>query len=88
MSNSKFTNRYLEYLHGKSINNKNLLSLRTSCGCFYCIKVFRSNSINAFVDNGSTALCPHCKLDSILPGCFMEDDLNIDILEAMNKKYF
>jgi hypothetical protein len=47
-------------------------------GCFYCCAVFDASEISEWVDDrqvetgslddGSTALCPRCGIDAVLPG--------------------
>jgi hypothetical protein len=36
------------------------------CGCFYCLEVFPSSEITDWTDNGDTALCPNCGIDSVI----------------------
>jgi hypothetical protein len=79
---------YLAYLHKRSTNNKGILTLRPKCGCFYCLKVMASNDIHKFTDD-NTAVCPHCGIDSILPGCLFNDDEDMkESMTKMHKQYF
>jgi hypothetical protein len=36
--------------------------------CYYCRKRFLASAIREWVDEGETALCPHCGTDSVVPG--------------------
>lgn len=36
-------------------------------GCFYCISFFRPDAIKKWVQDGTTALCPHCGIDAVIP---------------------
>lgn len=36
------------------------------CGCFYCLAIFQGNEIAQWIDDGKTALCPKCGIDSVL----------------------
>ena len=36
------------------------------CGCFYCLSIFDGVLINEWIDEGATALCPHCTVDSVI----------------------
>lgn len=36
------------------------------CGCFYCLKRFSRALVNEWIDDAQTALCPYCKIDSVL----------------------
>jgi hypothetical protein len=56
-------------LSRKSNHNKIELSKTEKCGCYFCIRVFDNSEIEEWVDADSdTALCPHCGIDSIVPG--------------------
>lgn len=37
------------------------------CGCFHCESFFSPKEVTEWVDNGSTALCPRCGIDAVLP---------------------
>lgn len=36
------------------------------CGCFYCLQIFNGHEIVEWVDDGLTALCPFCGIDSVI----------------------
>ena len=36
------------------------------CGCFYCISTFPASEIEIWTDNGQTAICPKCGIDSVI----------------------
>ena len=40
----------------------------TICGCYFCLTVFAGGAIEEWADEGKTALCPRCGIDSVLPG--------------------
>ena len=46
-------------------NKEQLMSDRV-CGCFYCLSIYDPKEIHAWIDNGTTGLCPHCGVDAIL----------------------
>ena len=50
-----------------SINNRSAV-LGAACGCYFCMRTFNGNEVRDWTDNGLTALCPHCGIDSVLPG--------------------
>jgi len=62
-------NRQLVLAHGDSINNRHLLlAYGGPCGCFHCLRTFDASDVTEWVDqNKSTALCPHCHIDAVLP---------------------
>ena len=40
------------------------------CGCFYCLTIFSPSEITEWIDKrggvANTALCPRCKIDSVI----------------------
>jgi hypothetical protein len=43
------------------------IGIQTSrCGCFHCLAVFAGVRIDDWVDEGRTALCPMCGVDSVV----------------------
>jgi hypothetical protein len=36
------------------------------CGCFYCLKIFSPAEISEWWDDGNTAICPYCGIDSVI----------------------
>ncbi|MCQ2106028.1 MAG: cytoplasmic protein [Fibrobacter sp.] len=74
-------------LHKLSFRNRGVLSSATQCGCFYCKRSFTPSEITEWTDDGEdTALCPYCSIDSVIPD--LDNTLNVELLEAMNRKYF
>ncbi len=58
-----------------------------SCGCFYCLRTFGPDEINEWIDQGDTALCPRCEIDSVL-GSAAGFSLTKEFLEEMNNHWF
>jgi len=66
-----------ESLHRLSSHNRELLAKVSRAGCFYCGAIFSPAEITDWidtrqvetgsVDDGDTALCPRCGIDSVLP---------------------
>jgi hypothetical protein len=76
-------NRLYEYIHrNETIYNKPILLDSPDCGCFNCLKVFKPDTIVEWVDSNTTALCPHCGVDSVMP------TRNKDTMIGMNSKWF
>ena len=77
----------LKKLHAYSYNNKEKIMHSSKCYCFYCKKEMEAKEINKYIDNDSTALCPYCEIDSIIPDSI---DENIDslIIDELNKYWF
>lgn len=57
----------LERLHAYSSHNRKFIAISNKCYCFYCTKSMHRSEITEYVDDGQTALCPHCGIDSVLP---------------------
>lgn len=74
-------------LIAKSVFNKEDLKKSKLCGCFYCCEIFSPKEITEWTDDGKTAICPKCKVDSILPLKENDDDSK-EILEKMYGYYF
>lgn len=49
-----------------AMRNKAHVELSDSCGCYYCGKIFKPADIKEWTDDGWTALCPNCSVDSVL----------------------
>lgn len=64
-----------------SIKNKKLIEQAQNVGCFHCCKIFDSKDIKDFTDNESTAICPLCGVDAIIP-----DNCGVIISEEILKK--
>jgi len=57
-----------EAIAESSTRNRDRVGAAASCGCFHCRSIFASDEIRQWVDDGQTALCPRCGIDSVLPG--------------------
>ena len=52
--------------HKHSVRHRAELEASTTCGCFYCLRIFSPSEITEWIDDGQTALCPHCPVDSVI----------------------
>lgn len=52
--------------HDHCENNRKLLENSQKCGCFYCLNIFSYEKIKNWIDESETALCPFCKIDSVI----------------------
>ena len=73
--------------HKHSSNHRAEILRSSTCGCFYCLSVFSPEAIVRWVDNGQTAMCPKCGIDSVLGDA---SGLQIDraFLSAMKRTWF
>lgn len=84
----RFSERHLKALHKLSTHNKPIIQKsQTVCGCFYCGSFFLGTQISEWVDiTGTTALCPLCGIDTVLPGQMIK--LSPEMLNQMSNKWF
>ncbi len=75
----------VERAHSHSRRTK--LEKNCLCGCFYCLKIFRSVAIVEWTDNDETALCPYCGIDSVI-GESPEYELTVTFLKQMHERWF
>lgn len=68
-----------------SFKNKNTLLASQKAGCYYCMNTFDTKDIKEWVDNGETAVCPHCNVDSVVP--YKENNFKA-LLSTLNKENF
>lgn len=73
--------------HKHSIRHHGELNDSEVCGCFYCLDVFDYETIEDWVDDGDTALCPSCGIDSVI-GSASGFYINREFLSAMKKHWF
>lgn len=58
----------------------------TRCGCFFCLRCFQPTAIREWIDQGITALCPYCGIDSVVGSTTPLEDPAF--LPAMKAKWF
>lgn len=73
--------------HALSYNNKEALSQSDRCGCFWCCEIYSPQKIKEWTDEGLTAICPQCSIDSIIAET-PELPLNEEFLENMHTAFF
>jgi hypothetical protein len=57
------------------------------CGCFYCLNTFEPKDIADWADDGKTAFCPRCGIDSVI-GSASGFAPTKDFLKEMNDYWF
>lgn len=81
------TDDELTQAHSHSFRHKDEVRSSLYCGCFFCLEIFRPIEIVAWIDNGRTAQCPYCGIDSViadLSGFMITEEL----LEEMHRRFF
>lgn len=74
--------------HRHSIRHRAEIVASTSCGCFHCGAVFRPAEIVVWVDDGATALCPHCAMDAVIGEASGFPATTAAFLDRMNRRWF
>jgi len=75
----------VETFHEQSFKNRSVLESSERCGCFFCLESFYLRNVKEWVDDGQTALCPNCDIDSVLPD---DGTLTLNDLIAMHHHWF
>ena len=85
----------LKDVHHYSSRHRQMVERAAMCGCFYCGALFSSHEIDTWCDEpeesvsaGTTAICPRCGIDSVLPDNIPGVPLNTELLTAMRQYFF
>jgi len=70
-----------------SIYNMPELEKSNKAGCYHCMSTFEPSEISETTDDGKTAMCPKCGIDSVLPES-SPFKLDIQTLTELNKYWF
>lgn len=85
--------------HTHSSQHRTELEASLLCGCFYCLAIFAPSAIDEWIDsppdapdhdahdNGATALCPRCGIDSVI-GSASGLPITAEFLGAMRRVWF
>jgi hypothetical protein len=76
----------LHRIYEHSRLNRQFMTPGVVCRCFYCLRTFSSEQIGRWVDDGNTALCPHCGIDSVLSSS--ADPLSDSLIQQLHTAYF
>lgn len=52
--------------HRHSSRHRDEITASTQCGCFQCCATFPPEQIVDWTDDGDTALCPQCGIDTVI----------------------
>jgi hypothetical protein len=52
--------------HRHCIHHRSEIEASHVCGCFYCMRRFAPTAIERWIEDGGTALCPYCGIDSVI----------------------
>jgi hypothetical protein len=73
--------------HKHSSNHRTELEKSSLCGCFYCFAIFPPSDILEWIDDGQTALCPQCPVDSVI-GSASGYPITAEFLRRMHDHWF
>lgn len=73
-------------LHARSRHNRSWLQRSRVCGCFHCCNEYPFEQIDAWTDDGLTAICPRCGVDSVLG--FASKTADQSLLREMHDHWF
>jgi hypothetical protein len=73
--------------HTHAARHRNEIERSERCGCFYCLETFVPGEIQDWTDEGTTAMCPRCGIDSVL-GSASGFSLSRDFLNRMHHYWF
>lgn len=77
----------LEKLRTCSSNNRQTIAISDRCYCFHCKASMDHSEITDFLEDGQTAICPHCGVDAILPD-YIDENINEDVVSQMHDYWF
>lgn len=86
-SKTKLINQKLELASRKAIRHRAMVLDSNTCGCYYCYNVYPPTEIKQWTDQGQTAICPICDIDSVLP-YNAGYPLTIEFLREMHNYWF
>ena len=81
----------LKSAHSHSYHNRGEIEQSSLCGCFSCNRTFLSSEVEDYIDEGETALCPYCSVDSVIGDASgiqlsEEDAGTIELFDYFGKK--
>jgi len=73
--------------HKHSSKHRSEVMASETCGCFYCLEIFRPCEIRDWIDDGQTAECAKCGIDSVI-GSGSGFPITKQFLQEMNNYWF
>ena len=71
--------------HAFSSQHRKQIQHAGKAGCFYCLAFFDPAGITEWIEEETTALCPKCGIDAVLP---VDEQVTPEFLKAMQQKWF
>jgi len=60
--------------------------MSSEAGCFYCLQTFPPSAVEDWCDEGETAYCPRCGIDSVIGNVAV--DVSPQLLSEMHSYWF
>ena len=76
----------LQAVYEHSRLNRRFMTPGAACRCFHCLRGFAAEQIGQWIDDGQTALCPLCGIDSVLSNTI--DALSDMLIQQLHAAYF
>jgi hypothetical protein len=73
--------------HRHSARHRKEIEASELCGCFYCLAIFAPKEIVDWIDDGNTAICPRCPVDSVI-GSVSGFPIETEFLQRMKEHWF
>jgi hypothetical protein len=77
----------MEKLHCYSANNKKLIDISDKCYCYHCKSEINPQDIKEYIEAGTTAICPNCRVSAIIPDS-VDDDITLEVITNMNEYWY
>jgi len=78
----------LQAAHKHAFENRREVEASESFGCFHCRKTGPATKIDEWWDDGETAVCPHCGIDSVIGSASGYPVTKEAFLGAMKRRWF
>ena len=83
-----YSRNMLDAAHKHSSHHREEIECSDVCGCFCCGKTFPPAEIKHWTDEGETALCPSCAVDSVIGSAPSYPVAERSFLQAMQTAWF
>jgi hypothetical protein len=88
MSRDRLDPAQIEAAHKHSIFHRKEIEASETFGCFHCRRSGAAAEIIGWTDDGDTALCPKCGIDSVIGSASGFPVTNGLFLGAMKRRWF
>ena len=88
MSRDRLEPAALTAAHQHSSLHRDEIEASDAYGCFYCRRSGSPAEISEWTDDGATALCPRCGIDSVIGSASGYPVTKVAFLGAMKRRWF